>query len=529
MQTTARDLTTMQRMSMMRQAEAILQRDPHRVDALLTMASLVGMEHSTTQAIGFLKRALAVRKKDTDILQRLVSATLDSELYDEARKYNRKLCELEPRNPNHLRSMGLIHENQGRSQQAIEYFNRALKLQPGSAKLYHDIGRAYSLAGEHQRSIDYYTMSIKADPDYGMALYSLSSAKKFTADEATEFVSLASGAAERNNDAVLQANLNYACGKVLDDAQKPDEAFAFFAKANALRVPNGGCKVPPFLRNSVDAFSRAKLESRKLDGHPSRQPIFILGMPRSGTTLTESLCGAHSLVTAGDEQKYMTTYSNHFGRDSDVEGAYRQNLEKLTSSEIRELADDYLMRCAGIAGNTPHFTDKLPHNFINVGFIAMMFPNAKIIHVRRHPIDNCFSIFSNSMQDFHNRYKADMTNLGIYYRQYLQLMDHWRKVLPNPMHEVYYEDLVANTEFNARAMIDYLGLEWEDGVMDRTGSQRSVKTLSQWQVRQPVYQTSRGKWRQYEKHLAPLIEALGPNVAAYEAELAALESRDAAQ
>ncbi|MCB1451706.1 MAG: sulfotransferase, partial [Nitratireductor sp.] len=117
----------------------------------------------------------------------------------------------------------------------------------------------------------------------------------------------------------------------------------------------------------------------------------------------------------------------------------------------------------------------------------------------------------------------------IYYRQYLQLMEHWRKVLPNPMHEVFYEDLVANTELNARAMIDYLGLEWEDGVMDRTGSQRSVKTLSQWQVRQPVYQTSRGKWRQYEKHLAPLIEALGPNVAAYEAELEALATRDAAE
>ncbi|MCB1429063.1 MAG: sulfotransferase [Nitratireductor sp.] len=529
MQLKARDLTTMQRMSMMRQAEAILQRDPRQIDALLTMASLVGMEHSSTQALDYLKRALAVRKKDTDILQRLVSASLEAQLYDEARKYNRKLCELEPRNPNHLRSMGMIHENQGRSHQAIEYFVKALKLVPDSAKLMHDIGRAYALAGEHEKSIDYYNRSIKADPDYGMALYSLSSAKKFTADEAAEFVSLANGAAERSDNPMLQANLYYACGKVLDDAKQPNEAFPFFAKANELRIPEGGCRVPPFLKNSVSAITRPYLEMRRAEGNPSRQPVFILGMPRSGTTLTESLCGAHSQITAGDEQMYMTSYSRHFGRDSDVEGAYRQNLEKLTGAEIRELADDYLKRCEGIAGDTPHFTDKLPHNFINVGFIALLFPNAKIIHVRRHPIDNCFSIYSNSMQDFHNRYKADMTNLGIYYRQYLQLMDHWRKVLPNPMHEVYYEDLVANTEFNARAMIDYLGLEWEDGVMDRTGSQRSVKTLSQWQVRQPVYQTSRGKWRQYEKHLAPLIEALGPNVAAYEAELANLESRDAAQ
>ena len=529
MQTTARNLTTMQRMSMMRQAEAILQRDPKNVEALLTMASLVGMEHSTTQALTYLKKALALQKKDTDILQRLVSASLEAQLFDEARKYNRKLCELEPRNPNHLRSMGMIHENQSRPQQAIEYFTKALRLEPASAKLLHDIGRSYALAGEHERSIDYYNQSIKADPDYGMALYSLSSAKKFDADEAAEFVTLADGAAERSDDRMLQANLYYACGKVLDDSKQPDRAFPYFAKANELRVPEGGCNIPPFLRNSVDAITRPYLEMRRPQGHPSRQPIFILGMPRSGTTLTESVCGAHSLVTAGDEQMYMTSYSRHFGRDSEVEGAYRENLEKLTGAEIRELADDYLMRCEGIAGDTPHFTDKLPHNFINVGFISLLFPNAKIIHVRRHPIDNCFSIFSNSMQDFHNRYKADLTNLGIYYRQYLQLMEHWRKVLPNPMHEVFYEDLVANTELNARAMIDYLGLEWEDGVMDRTGSQRSVKTLSQWQVRQPVYQTSRGKWRQYEKHLAPLIEALGPNVAAYEAELEALATRDAAE
>ncbi|MEZ5799304.1 MAG: sulfotransferase [Nitratireductor sp.] len=369
-------------------------------------------------------------------------------------------------------------------------------------------------------------MSIKANADYGMALYSLSSAKKFDAGEAAEFVELAK--AQRN------ATTSQCCrpisimpGKVLDDAKQPDEAFP-----SSPRPMRCGCRQRDArFRHSCGtpsrAFSRAKLESRKLDGHPAGNRSSFWACHAPAPPLQKA-CAAHSLVTAGDEQKYMTSYSRHFGRDSEVGGAYRGNLEKLTPAEIRELADDYLMRCEGIAGDTPHFTDKLPHDFINVGFISLLFPNAKIIHVRRHPIDNCFSIFSNSMQDFHNRYKADLTNLGIYYRQYLQLMEHWRKVLPNPMHEVFYEDLVANTELNARAMIDYLGLEWEDGVMDRTGSQRSVKTLSQWQVRQPVYQTSRGKWRQYEKHLAPLIEALGPNVAAYEAELEALATRDAA-
>jgi len=157
-----------------------------------------------------------------------------------------------------------------------------------------------------------------------------------------------------------------------------------------------------------------------------------------------------------------------------------------------------------------------------MGLISVLFPNAKIIHCRRHPLDNCVSLFTNSMGSYHNAYKTDLTTLGLYYRQYLQLMDHWRKVLPNQFHEVYYEDVVGNTELNARNMIDYLGLNWEDSVMDRKGSQKAVKTLSVWQVRQPVYTSSSGRWKVFEKHLGPLIDALGPVVAEYEAELTAL-------
>jgi hypothetical protein len=289
-----------------------------------------------------------------------------------------------------------------------------------------------------------------------------------------------------------------------------------------LRKPAAGLEVSPFYRNSVAAFPRSLFMMKQGAGLPTRQPVFVFGMPRSGTTLTESLLGAHSKITAGDEQNFMAGYSRHFGMNSKVAGAYAQNIARITHAEIRELAEDYLKRCAGIMGTTPHFTDKLPHNFQNVGFIQLLFPNALMIHVRRHPLDNCLSLFSNSMNNFHNQYKTDLTVLGLYFRHYLQLMDHWREVLPGRMHEVYYEDLVANTELNARAMIAHIGLEWEDSVMDRAGSQRSVRTLSNWQARQPIYSTSKGKWRNYEKFLGPVIDALGPYVGAYEAELAAL-------
>jgi len=215
------------------------------------------------------------------------------------------------------------------------------------------------------------------------------------------------------------------------------------------------------------------------------------------------------------------------GMNSDVAHGYADNVARLTEADIKDLAQDYLRRYAGIMGSTLHFTDKLPHNFQNVGLIHLLFPNAAMIHVRRHPLDNCLSLYSNSMNKFHNEYKTELPKLGLYFRHYLQLMDHWREVLPGRMHEVFYEDLVANTEWNARAMIAHIGLEWEDGVMNRAGSQRSVRTLSNWQARQPVYSTSKGKWRNYEKFLGPVIDALGPYVEAYEKELATLTTEPA--
>ena len=187
-------------------------------------------------------------------------------------------------------------------------------------------------------------------------------------------------------------------------------------------------------------------------------------------------------------------------------------------------AQAYMDNMSSVVGITKHFTDKLPHNFLRIGMIKLLFPKAKIIHCRRRPLDNCVSLFTNSMRSFHNSYKTDLVKLGLYYRKYVSLMTYWREIFPGEIYDVYYEDLVANTELNARQMIKYIGLEWEDSVMDRQSSQKSVKTLSAWQVRQPVYTTSAGRWRNYEKHLVPLIDTLGPIVQKYEDELAMIAS-----
>jgi tetratricopeptide (TPR) repeat protein len=497
---------------------------------LVTIAGLQGAEENYDAAIATLTKALAINKKNPEIMRRLVSAANDKNDLPLARKYIRKLIEMEPRNPGNYRSLGLIVELMGNPAQAIESYMKAEKLQPGDPSTLHDIGRCYGLKGDHGGAVEYYRKSLDADPHYGLALYNYAVSRKFRPDEVDAFIAQVRTAAtmDKNTaDGGVHANLYYAIGKVLDETGRYEEAFEAFRTANNLRKTERDS--PPMIQflNAMQTFTREVFNEHAGRGNPTRQPIFVLGMPRSGTTLTESICGAHSKITAGDEQVFMSEIASSLGSHTAAAGAYARSLQRLNRERTLELAERYLSACRHVAGDTPHFTDKLPHNFLNIGLITLLFPNAPIILCRRHPLDNCFSLFSNSMGKYHNEYKTDLTRLGLYFRQYCQLIDYWKSVLPGRFHEVFYEDLVANTEFNARAIIAHLGLEWEDSVMARDNSQRSVRTLSGWQVRQPVYQTSKGKWRHYERQLAPLRDAIGPYVESYERELEAL-TKDAA-
>ncbi|MEZ5790423.1 MAG: sulfotransferase [Nitratireductor sp.] len=518
------DIPFNQVMAMMRTAEADLRRNPRNHQAMVVMAGVSAMQEDGPSAIAWLKKALALRKKDPDILRRLVSACKLAKKLPEARKYARKLCELEPRSVENHEIHGDILEQMGLADAAIEAGMKVMRLEPGKTAPINTVAYRYSIGGNHAKAREFYAMALKQDPLDPDALYGMATSGKTQAEEAPAIISAICESLERETEEKSKARLHFSAGKINEDIRDADRAFLHYRDANKLMIPETpGDLWKPF-SNLKSVMTRDYFTERTDFGSDSRQPIFIVGMPRSGTTLTESICGAHSKVTAADELPIMTAIAQALERDNDSEAIFKREMERIPASGSREIAGDYLRSTADKAGNTPHFTDKMPHNFMNIGLIHLVFPKASIIHVRRHPLDNCLSLFFNAMNSFHNAYKTDLTTLGLYYRQYMQLMQHWRIVLPGRMLEIAYEDLVANTELNARRMIANIGLEWEDSVMDRTGSQRSVRTLSQWQVRQPVYKSSSGKWRSYERHLGPLIESIGPYVSEYENELAELEA-----
>lgn len=518
----ADQLPAVQRIALARQLRHTLAHNPRNVDAHLSMAAIYCAERNFGEAIVHLQKAASLRKKDPDILNRLTNATLDAKKLNLARKYGRQLCEIEPRKANNHRLLGLVHMDMGHPANALRCFEKADRLAPDNIDTLTFIGQCHTLKGDHDQARAWYEKVIDLDPANSVALYNMAHTRKFRPGEVDDFIAKAQISSERTRDPEARSALHFAMGKAYDEAGRTDEAFESFQKGNELRKPQTPEPFMPAFVNNEETFTPAFFAARGNFGHESNRPVFILGMPRSGTTLVESLCGAHSQIVAGDEQTVMTALNKGLGRDSDLPGAYKKNVERMTKRDVRGLGEEYLQYFRPIAGNAPHFTDKLPHNFMNIGLIALLFPNARIIHCRRHPLANCFSLFSNSMRKFHSNYKTDLTRLGIYYRQYTRLMDHWRSVLPGRVHEIFYEDLVTNNEIVAREVIGHLGLAWEDGVMDRSGSQRSVRTLSGWQVRQPIYQTSKERWRRYEKHLAPLVDAIGPCVESYEEELASI-------
>jgi hypothetical protein len=303
-----------------------------------------------------------------------------------------------------------------------------------------------------------------------------------------------------------------------DDVGRYDEAFKFFDVANK---STPGKYDPKLIENGYadlkKTYTPRFFEERAKDGLDSERPVFIVGMPRSGTTLTETIIGAHPKVHAAGELETVKRCEREMADLVFRDEGIHKNARQLSWVGVEVLAQRYLDAIDFKTRNAAaeRVTDKMPHNFQAVGFIALMFPKARIIHTRRNPFDTCLSIWQQNFNDAHS-YARNLSDLGHHYAHYLDLMQHWREVLPpGRMLEIDYEDLVENQEEVSRKLIDFVGLPWDEACLRPQDVQRTVLTASVWQVRQPVYKRSAGRWKNYEQHLEPLRDALkaaGANV-----------------
>jgi tetratricopeptide (TPR) repeat protein len=365
------------------------------------------------------------------------------------------------------------------------------------------LGELRADGGQFDQAEKLFQRALEINPDFSFALASIATHRKMTGDD-TDWLQRAEALLAKQLPLGHEISLRYALGKYFDDLQQYDEAFSQYRQANELTKRYG------IKYNSANLTQRIDLIIRSFDpmlvrewrdrASPSEVPVFIIGMPRSGTSLTEQILASHPAVFGGGEVTFWNAAYDAY-RDAELEGKAGANL-------IPGMARNYLEHLASLSGGAPRVVDKMPANFMYAGLIHAVFPQARIIHMQRHPLDTCLSIY---FQNFFNigPYANDLDDLAHYYSEYFRITSHWRAVLPaTTLLEVPYEALIEDQEGWTRRMLDFIGLPWDPKCLDFHRTDRVVITASRWQVRQKITAASAGRWRNYEKYVAPLRHLL---------------------
>jgi hypothetical protein len=308
-----------------------------------------------------------------------------------------------------------------------------------------------------------------------------------------------------------EAVVCFALGRALDQIDELDGAMESYARGNRLSRELTDFDIRAEQSNNeriIEAFDADLFETFEGLGDPSELPVFIVGMPRSGTTLVEQILDSHPAIFGAGELNDLWRIVNGIGRWLPAGSSLPTDVGKLDPAAWADLGGRFVRRLRRYDREASRIVDKLPFNYTLAGIIRLMLPNARIIHCVRDPRDTCLSCYMTSFQNDRG-FTCDLADLGATYRLYWQLMDHWRTVLPGGFHEIRYEQLVEDTEAQTRSLIDYLGVDWSDDCMRFFDNPRIVTTASMTQVRQPVYRSSIGRWRRYREYLSPLLEKLG--------------------
>ena len=402
---------------------------------------------------------------------------------------------------------------------AIATYESVLQRVPDQAEIWINYGHALKTAGRGADAVKAYRRCLMLRPDFGSAWWSLANLKTAHFD-AADIDTMRAQLARVDLDANARLHFEFALGKAMEDVGLYAESFSHYANANALRraqLPYDAEAAHTKNLQSISTYSRSFFAERDGTGSQATDPIFVVGMPRAGSTLIEQILASHPLVEGTMELPAIIAIGNDLRlRDGDTgSSAYHDVLARLARDELQALGEQYLERTRiHRREGKPFFIEKMPNNFAHVGLIQLILPNARIIDARRHPLACCFSNFK---QHFARgqAFSYDLADMGRYYADYVALMAHFDRVLPGRIHRVIYERMVDDTEAQVRALLDYCGLEFDARCLRFFENERTVRTASSEQVRKPIYRDGVDQWKHFEPWLDPLKHALGPVLDAY--------------
>ncbi|TIT20814.1 MAG: tetratricopeptide repeat protein [Mesorhizobium sp.] len=416
------------------------------------------------------------------------------------------------RNPFHVRArVGLAETLQeaGRLDEALSVFREALTIRPKDADLLHGLGVGLMEKGNLDEAADLFRQALAVDPGMARAWLMLTQVKRQKERDA-ELARMEAEHAKAPQGSLARMQLSFGLGKANDDLREYGRAFDYFAEGNAIRrqgIDYDAGKTRGEFEAMKAVLDKAFFERHRPSGIADDAPIFVVGMPRSGTTLVEQIIASHPQVYgAGELSILKTAVGKQFPLS--MKGGFPWGIADMPDKAYAEAGQAYLDMLHARYPGFRHVTDKMPGNFLLVGFIHMMLPKAKIIHCARDAAATCLSIYKVHFRGDSHRYGYDLDELADFHNLYTDIMAHWHAVLPGVVHDVRYEDFVADQEGQSRALIAHLGLPWDDAVLSFHQTDRPVRTASAAQVRQPMYQGSVDLWKRYGDRLKPLLDKL---------------------
>ena len=492
-----------------------LQKVPHHVEAMRLLAD-IGIRFGVLADAEFLlESAHEFEPDNVRVHMDYIQALRKRQKFGPALEQARQLLETSPGNPQFQSIYAIECMQTGDYEEALSLFDRVLERIPGDPITLTSKGHAYKTCGRYDEAVASYREALSSKPQHGEAWYSLSNLKVYSFSDGE----LERMHAQASSDGLPHADrvhLNFALGKAYEDRDDFETSFRFYEQGNRSKKAASSYdadKMTEELRAQQRVCTAEMLSRGATAGHTAGDPIFVVGLPRAGSTLLEQILSSHSGVDGTLELPNVLSYSQQLRRRgrNGPEPDYPEILAELSDEELNQFGRQYIDDTRIHRHGAPFFVDKMPNNFRHIGLIHLILPNAKIIDARRHPMACGFSGYKQLFAEG-QQFTYDLANLGQYYRDYVELMDHWDTVLPGKVLRVQYEDVVGDLETQVRRILDHCGLEFEPGCLSFHRTERAVRTPSSEQVRQPIFKSGLDYWRNYESWLDPLKAALGDGV-----------------
>ena len=501
----------------------VLRNNPTNVDALRLMGTIALLKERIYEAERLFRRAVANAPDFVMAQLDLGRALKEQNRLEEAIEQFRKVINLEPANiPAHYLMASALSLT-AQTYEAIEVYQRVLELHPKHAGAMLGLGHVLKTVGRQEEAIEAYRNCIRHLPQNGETWWSMANLKTYrlTDEDIEQMQSMVSGSDDQDQKINEQSMINilFALAKAFEDRGNYEQAWDYYHEGNSRqRVLENYDPVRTEVMNDriVKVFNHEFLAENSGLGHSSKEPIFVVGLPRSGSTLIEQILASHSRVEGTSELPYAGLVATSLNRNRADGVNYPDAVRELGEEHFKRLGQDYLdFAQIHRTERKPVFIDKMPNNFPAIGFLHLILPNAKIIDARRYPLDSCLSCYRQLFARGQT-FTYDLTDIGEYFLQHERLMDHWHEVLPGRCLTVQYEDVVTDFESQVRRLLEYCELPFEEACINFHETDRPVRTASSEQVRQPVYSKSVNFWRNHEANLEELIEVLEPSLPRYQ-------------